>query len=311
LSTATPEQTAGPGPDPTSDERPRAAVVRCEEVRPVVGEGGVRVRPTLGRASGFTALEQEILECPPAARVREQAADCERTLFVLSGRGWLSAGGSEHSLEPEVGVLIPPGTEFELRADQGAALRLVSVRIPDPAPAAPGRASAAPAPAGPVVSRLADSEAQPATARREFRILADPACGLRSATHFVGYIPPQRAPDHYHTYDEVIHVLEGEGAFHCDGRSWPVAGGTCIQLPARTVHCLENTGGSPMRVVAVFRPAGSPAAAFYPDGTPAFSAAGEPRGAGARPGAGGAAAAPDREDQAQGQRTDRGGGVTV
>ena len=25
-----------------------------------------------------------------------------------------------------------------------------------------------------------------------------------------------------------------------------------------------------MRVVAVFRPAGSPAAAFYPDGTPAY-----------------------------------------
>jgi mannose-6-phosphate isomerase-like protein (cupin superfamily) len=45
--------------------------------------------------------------------------------------------------------------------------------------------------------------------------------------------------------------------------------GSCIQLPARTVHCLENTGAEPMRVVAVFRPAGSPAEAFYPDGTPA------------------------------------------
>jgi hypothetical protein len=39
------------------------------------------------------------------------------------------------------------------------------------------------------------------------------------------------------------------------------------------VHCLENLGTDTMRVVAVFRPAGSPAAAFYPDGTPAFAGA--------------------------------------
>jgi oxalate decarboxylase/phosphoglucose isomerase-like protein (cupin superfamily) len=54
-----------------------------------------------------------------------------------------------------------------------------------------------------------------------------------------------------------------------------VSPGSCIQLPARTVHCLENTGADPMRVVAVFRPAGSPAEAYYPDGTPAYQGASE------------------------------------
>jgi oxalate decarboxylase/phosphoglucose isomerase-like protein (cupin superfamily) len=49
--------------------------------------------------------------------------------------------------------------------------------------------------------------------------------------------------------------------------------GSEIELPARTVHCLENTGEDVMRVVAVFRPAGSPAAAYYPDGTPAHESA--------------------------------------
>ena len=49
--------------------------------------------------------------------------------------------------------------------------------------------------------------------------------------------------------------------------------GSCIHLPARTVHCLENQGEDLMKVVAVFRPAGSPAAAYYPDGTPAYQAA--------------------------------------
>jgi quercetin dioxygenase-like cupin family protein len=121
-----------------------------------------------------------------------------------------------------------------------------------------------------VVRRLADQAEQNATTERSFRIVADPSTGLRSATQFVGYIPTARAPDHFHTYDEVIYVLDGEGRFHAGGVAHPVAPGTCIGLPARTIHCLENTGTDTMRLVAVFRPAGSPAAAYYPDGAPAY-----------------------------------------
>jgi quercetin dioxygenase-like cupin family protein len=121
-----------------------------------------------------------------------------------------------------------------------------------------------------VVRRLADQQAQEATTDRLFRIIADPSTGLATATHFVGYVPPARAPDHFHTYDEVIFVLEGEGAFHAGGTSRRIGAGSCIELPARTVHCLENTGQEMMRLVAVFEPAGSPAAAYYPDGTPAY-----------------------------------------
>ena len=122
-----------------------------------------------------------------------------------------------------------------------------------------------------MVRRLADQQSQAATTDREFRIVADPSTGLRSATHFVGYIPTATAPDHFHTYNEVIYVLEGEGVLHAQGTDWRLGAGSCIQLPARAVHCLENTGDAWMRVVAVFRPAGSPAAAYYPDGTPAHA----------------------------------------
>jgi quercetin dioxygenase-like cupin family protein len=101
--------------------------------------------------------------------------------------------------------------------------------------------------------------------------VADPDTGLRSATHFVGYIPTARAPDHFHRYDEVIYVLEGEGVMHMEGEHTPLVAGSCIHLPSGTVHCLENVGAELMRVVAVFRPAGSPAAAYYPDGAPAFA----------------------------------------
>ena len=124
-----------------------------------------------------------------------------------------------------------------------------------------------------VLRDLADQEAQAATGEREFRIVADPSSGLRSATHFVGYIPPGRAPVHFHYYDEVIYILDGEGVFHGGGQSTPISAGSCIQLPAKALHCVENAGAETMRLVAVFRPAGSPAAAYYPDGTPAYYSA--------------------------------------
>jgi quercetin dioxygenase-like cupin family protein len=108
--------------------------------------------------------------------------------------------------------------------------------------------------------------------------VADPSSGLRSATHFVGYVPTARAPDHYHTYDEVIYVLEGTGTMEIGGERSPLGPGSCIQLPARAVHCLANEGAEVMRVLAVFRPAGSPAEAYYPDGTPAYAPGDQPSG---------------------------------
>jgi quercetin dioxygenase-like cupin family protein len=108
-----------------------------------------------------------------------------------------------------------------------------------------------------------------ATAGREFTLLAQPENGCASVTQFVGYIPVGRAPDHYHRYDEVVYVLAGEGALHVDGESAPLRAGSCVHLPSGLVHCLENVGPSEMRVLGVFRPAGSPAEAYYPDDSPA------------------------------------------
>ena len=109
-------------------------------------------------------------------------------------------------------------------------------------------------------------ESGAATAGRQFRLLATPELGCRSVTQFLGYIPVVRAPDHFHKYDEVVYVLEGEGKLHIDGETAPLRTGSCVHLPAGIVHCLENVGPGEMRVLGVFRPAGSPAEAYYPDG---------------------------------------------
>ena len=219
------------------------------------------------KGDGVKGLEQTVLECSPGTTTARTTGESEEVLFVVAGHGELGLGGERHALEPDTGVNLGPGQEYELRNATPDPLRMVSVQVRGPAsPGDGGRSGDGRV----VVRRLADQEAQDATTDRSFRIVADPSTGLRSATHFVGYVPTVRAPDHFHTYDEVIYVLEGEGAFHVDGTSRPIGAGSCIELPARTVHCLENTGQDTMRLVAVFRPPGSPAAAYYPDGTPAY-----------------------------------------
>ncbi|HEX3978473.1 MAG TPA: cupin domain-containing protein [Solirubrobacteraceae bacterium] len=241
---------------------PAVNVVQAPEVEPFTSPSGLGVRPTLGSRTDFDALQQAVLECPPGQRASVSVPeDVEETMFVLEGEGRLHIRGQAYPLSPDMGVYLPPGAESELENTGESPLRLVAVRVPDPSPGPPMPAS---------ISRLDEQEVERATTEREFRIVADPATGLRSATHFVGYIPAERAPDHFHTYDEVIYVLDGEGLMEAGAFSRPVTAGSCIQLPARTVHCLSNAGTGPMRIVAVFRPAGSPAAAFYPDGTPAY-----------------------------------------
>jgi quercetin dioxygenase-like cupin family protein len=188
-----------------------------------------------------------------AAPATRRCAGNDELLFVLAGRGTLHVDAAEHELAAETAASIPRGMAYRLDGD----LRALAVAVRDPDTPAPP----------PAVVRLADRHADPATANRSFRLLCEPG----SATQFVGFIPTETAPDHYHLYDEVIYVLEGHGVVRMPGIEAPLRPGTAISLPARTVHCLENTGASTMRVLGVFRPAGSPAAAYYPDGTPAFS----------------------------------------
>ena len=238
--------------------------VRAEKDVSPAGEPGdtARIRRTLDDSVGSDVLAQSVIEFGPGRSRARETGDCEEVLFVLEGEGKLILDGEAHRLEPEAGAYLAPGERYEVEGP----VKVVSVRIPDPTldVKSGGRE---------IVRRLADQEPQDATTDRQFRVVADPESGLRSATHFVGYIPVARAPDHFHYYDEVIYVLEGEGMMHMNGESSPLSPGSCIHLPSKTVHSLENVGDDVMRVVAVFRPAGSPAAAYYPDGTPAYQGA--------------------------------------
>ena len=93
---------------------------------------------------------------------------------------------------------------------------------------------------------------------RWFRLMVDPSHGSHYVTQFVGYIARSRAPEHVHTYEEVIYIVDGDGVVHI-GDSHPLRPGTSVYLPPGTPHCLENPHDDQvLALVGVFCPAGSP-----------------------------------------------------
>src|SRR5207245_1510228 len=118
-------------------------------------------------------------------------------------------------VEPETAAHITVGPGYAIDCN-GEELAVLIVWAPGPTEPGSGRGA---------VLRLGDQEDQAATADRQFRLLAGPDTGCPSVTQFVGEIPPGRAPDHYHHYDEVIYVLEGQGVLHLGDRHDPVGPG--------------------------------------------------------------------------------------
>jgi mannose-6-phosphate isomerase-like protein (cupin superfamily) len=203
-------------------------------------------------ASGCELFSQRLLRLGADAEER-RSVDADEVLYVVSGSARATIGGAEHDLRPGTAVFVARGTDWSADGDAVA----VSVLVHQPQAASRAHA----------VLDLAVAGRDSATAGRQFILGATPASGCASVTQFIGLIPPGRAPDHFHSYDEVLYVLEGEGVVEIGGEQAPLRPGSCVHLPARLVHCLANTGDSEMRVLGVFRPAGSPAEAYYPDGT--------------------------------------------
>ncbi len=207
-----------------------------------------------GTERGCAEFEQRVLRFDGSSSAETPARDDDEVLYVLRGHGTATIAGEPARLAQGTAVYVAAGSSW--RVDEAEGLELLSVLVRDPLPADGVRHA---------VVGVDDVEAGEATAGRMFRLLVP----CPSATQFVGYIPPGRAPDHYHLYDEVVYVLQGDGALHIDGESTALRAGSCIHLPAKLVHSLENHGPGEMQVLGVFRPAGSPAEAYYPDGTPA------------------------------------------
>ena len=142
------------------------------------------------------------------------------------------------------------GAEVDLHAPMGARERVVSV---------------------------VDVEPGKATGSRSFQVLFGPHNGSTRATMFVGYVPPGRAPWHYHLYEEIVWVWKGSGRYHLASGVEELADGSAFHIHPREVHIVENLSANrELAVLGIFTPAGSPSAAYVMPDVAASYAIGTP-----------------------------------
>jgi mannose-6-phosphate isomerase-like protein (cupin superfamily) len=198
---------------------------------------------------------------PARTNVRDNQAendDSTATIFL---------GGSRYEVAPATGIYLRPNEVLTVNNPGPEPLVLISSQCPEPIDSTPiitaPATSPTSAPSGdrsPIV-RLADRRAIP-TADRWYRVLVDEEIGSTQVTQFVGSIPPGRAPDHFHNYEEVLFILRGQGRMWAGASNTSIAPGSCVYLPKGQVHCVENTGDQDLRLLGVFYPADSPSVRY-------------------------------------------------
>jgi mannose-6-phosphate isomerase-like protein (cupin superfamily) len=250
----------------------------------VVLEGGCRVTgfrdgeptvngtlstwPQIGRANGASAISLRTMEFAPGLSPRLHSRECDEVIYILHGAATILIDGWPYPVQPDTGVYLRPGEILTVDNPGPEPFVLISSQCPEPlaisetlppftSPQSLETSGLRRTPIG----RLADRDAVP-TADRWYRVLVDEEVGSTQVTQFVGSIPPGRAPDHFHNYEEVLFILRGVGRMWAGDTHTPIASGSCIYLPKGQVHCVENTGDDELRLLGVFYPAGSPSVRY-------------------------------------------------
>ena len=242
---------------------------RVSEMRegdPVI-EGTLRVWNRIGRATGTQAISLRVMEFAPGMSPTIINEDCDQILYVVhTDRDScdISIDGQRFAIDSDCGIYIRPAQTFGINNRSDAPVTIISSQCPDPdqeLSVVDESANAAPESNPASIVRLSDQKAQP-TADRWYRVIIDERVGSAQVTQFVGSIPPGRAPDHFHNYEEVLFILKGEGRMWAGETNTPIAAGSCIYLPKGQVHCVENAGVGELRLLGVFYPAGSPSVRY-------------------------------------------------
>ncbi len=238
--------------------------------------GTLAVWHQIGREIGAEAISLRILEFAPGLSPGILNEDCDEVLYFLESwdgaerelrRVTVFIDGWPYEVAPPAGIYLRPGQTLTINNPGSEPVVFVSSQCPEPRSDVEFLDSLTSPKAGSVeaerlpIVRLADRETIP-TADRWYRVLVDDAVGSLQVTQFVGSIPPGRAPDHFHTYEEVLFILRGRGRMWAGDSRTSIGPGSCVYLPKRQVHCVENTGEDELRLIGVFYPAGSPSVRY-------------------------------------------------
>ena len=233
--------------------------------------GSMKIWRQIGRANGARAISLRIFEfdqgCSPLIH-NEEADEVFYSLEPIEGgpqtndRYDVVIDGQPFEVTPQTGFYLSPGRQMYVENPDLKPVVLVSAQCPE-STSIEGKVIVASetSPGDFPGVRLSDRAAIP-TADRWYRVLVDDKVGSEQVTQFVGSIPPGRAPDHFHQYEEVLFILRGSGRMWAGDTSTPIGPGSCIYLPRQQVHCVENTGADELRLLGIFYPAGSPSVRY-------------------------------------------------
>ncbi|HSE32490.1 MAG TPA: cupin domain-containing protein [Pyrinomonadaceae bacterium] len=242
-------------------------VRHMSEPEPVVN-GTLLQRNVVDSQTGAQEISLRVLQFNKGISPGLQA-DADTVLYSLDRPDNLTCtvfiDGYASEIPPQTGLYVRPGQTLTVLNKADHPVLMISSQCPQSAK------SLIVEPLTEAIGPLADQrfpsinlrnrEAIP-TADRWYRVLVDDELGSNQVTQFVGSIPPGRAPNHFHHYEEVLFILRGEGQMWAGDTKTPIGPGSCIYLPRRQVHCVENTGAGELRLLGVFYPAGSPAVRY-------------------------------------------------
>jgi mannose-6-phosphate isomerase-like protein (cupin superfamily) len=234
--------------------------------------GTLKLWSQVDRAHGAQAISLRVLEFAPGLSQGLRNNDCDEILYVLGKpnngeQATVFIEGWPYEVKSQSGIYLRPNETLTVNNPGPEPFILISSQCPEPE-SSPAFVSplTAPSPGSPrpeqsPVVHLSDRPAVP-TADRWYRVLVDDGVGSTQVTQFVGSIPSGRAPDHFHQYEEVLFILRGAGRMWAGETNTPIAPGSCIYLPKRQIHCVENTGKDELRLLGAFYPAGSPSVRY-------------------------------------------------
>ena len=202
-------------------------------------------------------LEQRVIRFAPGRSRERTAENRHELLYVIAGSGSLELEGERHDLEAGTAAFVAPGETWAIDNPGPDELLVVAVSATADLGHDDSRRKK--------TVRFDDQPEHTASVERTFRYLINEDAGCLDVTQFMGIVQPSKAPFHSHPYEELGYIVQGEGLAHVEGRSLPLRPGSCFHLPPEKVHCIENVGPGPMRILGVFHPSDSPANRVYQD----------------------------------------------
>jgi quercetin dioxygenase-like cupin family protein len=202
-----------------------------------------------------SALALSTHRVKPRSALEVGDSDCDTLVYVFAGTGSFLLEHYADAVGRGTAALVRAGEEATLVAEREE-LALIAVA------AGPEADRHAPLGERARVVRLTRSGSDGATGGRSFQVLFGPHNGSSRATLFAGFVPPGKAPWHYHLYDEIVWIPEGPARLHTGETTRELRARSAFRLRPREAHIVENASSNVMTLIGVFTPAGSPSAAY-------------------------------------------------